>query len=125
MNYWKSFLHALEGFGHALRTQRNAATFTIVYLASLLAGNILHIPLHDWPLLVFSGAAFLAVELLNTALEQFVDAFQSHTSKEDDWYYEHLKATKDVAAGASLVIVLGWIAVLAFTFLPYVPAFVL
>jgi diacylglycerol kinase len=120
MNYWKSFLYALDGLGHALRTERNTRMFTFVYCVTLLLGGFLKISMIDWRWVIFSGAAFLAVELLNTALERFVDAFHTHSSQQDDIHYEALKATKDVAAAASLVLALAWAAILVMIFLPYV-----
>ena len=120
MNYWNSFLYAVDGLGHALRTERNTRLFMFVYCITLLLGGFLKINLVDWRWVIFSGAAFLAVELLNTAMERFVDAFHTHSSKQEDIHYEALKVTKDVAAAASLVLALGWAAILVMIFLPYV-----
>lgn len=120
MNYVQSFLYALEGLAHALQTERNTRLFTAAFLATLVAGGFAKLTTAEWPLLIFSGIAFLAVELINTALERFVDAFHTHSSKQEDVHYHALKATKDVAAAAALLMALGWATVVVMTFLPYV-----
>ncbi len=104
----------------ALQTERNTRLFTFCFLGTLVLGGFLKLSAAEWPLLIFSGMAFLAIELMNTSLERFVDAFHSHSTKQDDHHYQSLKATKDVAAAAALLMAMGWVAVCVMTFLPYV-----
>lgn len=124
MNYVQSLMYALDGLGHALRTERNTRFFTFIYLATLLLGGFCKITMTEWLFVIFAGGTFLGIELLNTALERFVDAFHNHSSKQEDHYYESLKATKDVGAAASLVVALAWAVILVMIFLPYVRALI-
>ncbi len=114
-----SFLYALEGIAHALSTERNLKFFSIGYVGSLIIGWILQIDQGEWPFIVFAGGMFLAVELVNTALERLADAFHDHSLKQDDHYHESIKATKDIAAGASLVCAVVWVSVLILVFVPH------
>lgn len=100
----QSFKHALKGLEHALRTERNLRRFVIVFAFVLLAAAILGISRTDWMFLLFSGAGFTAVELLNTALERFVDTFEEHrhlvNHREKNL---GLQLTKDIASAAALI----------------------
>lgn len=120
MAFVKSFLYACDGITFALKTQRNLKVFTIAYLLSLLLGWFLQLQESEWPFVVFAGGMFLAVELVNTALEHLSDAFHDHSLKQDDHYHDSIKATKDIAAGASLVCAVIWLIVLALVFYPHV-----
>ncbi len=120
MNFAHSFSYAIQGIAAALKRERNLRAFTVAYLISLILAWILQLPGNEWPLIVFAGGMFLAVELVNTALEHLSDAFHDHSLKQDDHYHESVKATKDIAAGASLVCALIWVCVLILIFTPHV-----
>lgn len=113
--YYRSFLYALSGLGHAFGKERNLKFFGAVYVCSLLLGGILGIAMRDWQMVIFTGGVFLSVELLNTALERFTDAFDRHST---GMHASAIKATKDIAAGASLICAVAWAAMLIITFLP-------
>lgn len=115
-NYFKSLGHAFEGLFHAFLTERNLRLFGIFYLLSLMLGVTLRIALWEWQIVIFTGGVFLSIELLNTALEHFTDAFDAHSRS---IHYSAIKATKDIAASASLVIGMAWGLVLCFIFIPH------
>lgn len=119
MPFVQSFLYALEGITHALTTERNLRVFAVMYLLSLALGWILNLEQSEWPFIVFAGGMFLAVELVNTALERLADAFHDHSVKQADHYHDSIKATKDIAAGASLVCAVVWLSVLILVFIPH------
>lgn len=120
MSYLNSFRFACHGIAHALKTEKNLRLFAVMYLASLVVAYFLHLEESEWPFVVFAGGMFLSVELVNTALERLSDAFDDHSTKQEDHYYETIKATKDIAAGASLVCAVIWLIVLALVFCPHV-----
>ncbi len=119
-SFAQSFVYALEGIAHALTTERNLKVFAAGYVVSLLVGWLLGLEQSEWPFIVFAGGMSLVVELVNTALERLADAFHDHSVKQDDHYHESIKATKDIAAGASLVCAVVWVSVMILVFVPHV-----
>lgn len=115
--YFRSLLYSLQGLRHALATERNLRLFTALYVLSLIFGNLVKITARDWEFIIFTGGIFLAVELINTALERFTDAFDLHSQS---IHSSAIKATKDIAAGASLVCAIVWIVILCMIFLPVI-----
>lgn len=118
--YIKSLGYALEGLFHAFTTERNLKLFGMLYIISLAAGYVFKIDRRDWEFLFFAGGVFLTIELINTALEHFTDAFDTHSKNQNDIHTHAIKCTKDIAAGASLVCLLAWGSVLAIIFWPHI-----
>ncbi len=116
--YVHSVGYALSGITYAFRTERNFRLFLFGYTASLFLPLILGLGRTEFPVVIAAGGFFLAIELLNTALERFADAFDSHTKKQDDVHFQAIKCTKDIAAGASLVCAYVWAITLLFIFIP-------
>ena len=114
--YIKSLGHAFDGLVHAFLTERNLRLFGWFYVISLAFAVALHISLIEWGIVVFSGGMFLAIELVNTALEHFSDAFDTHSKS---IYTPAIKATKDIAAAASLICGVAWGFLLCILFLPH------
>ncbi len=114
--YLRSLRFALDGLWHALKTERNLKLFTFLYVLSLLISGALHISLLDWEIVIFTGGIFLAFELINTAIEHFTDAFDDHVKAQNDHKTAAIKATKDIAAGASLVCAVAWGVILLMIF---------
>lgn len=115
-SYYTSFRFALDGLIRAFGTERNLQSFGAVYVMSLILGWILGIGARDWEVVIFTGAVFLSIELLNTALEHFTDAFDLHSKS---IHTSAIKATKDIAAGASLVCATAWGVILLMILLPH------
>lgn len=92
----RSFGYAFKGVWYALRTQHNLwIQFTILAIA-IVFGFILHISHTEWLVIIGVSGVVLALELVNTALESFLDSY----------YPEHDPKTgriKDIAAGAVLM----------------------
>ena len=115
-HYYRSLPYALDGIWQAFSTERNLKLFTALYAISLLISWILQIAPRDWEVVIFTGGIFLAFELLNTALERFTDAFDRHSQS---IHTPAIKATKDIAAGASLICALAWGVILCIIFVPH------
>lgn len=122
----KSFGHALDGFVHALKHERNLQLFLPVYALVLILGYVVGLLDWEWLALYLAGAGFMAVELLNTALERLTDVLDDQKKVMGGTrYHASMKATKDVAAAASLISLLALIAVVGRVFWPYVELYVL
>lgn len=114
--YLRSMSYAVEGLLHAVRTERNLRLFIVLYILSFVIATVLGLPLRDWQMVVFTGGIFLSVELVNTALEHFTDAFDEHSKS---IHRSAIKATKDIASAAALICGLAWGVTLAMLFLPH------
>ena len=117
----QSFRFALAGFIHAVQRERNLRIFLCVAAAVLFYAWYDEMDLLEWILLIMVMGMFVTVELVNTALERLTDAYddcrKSHGTSER---HPHLKATKDVAAAASLVSLIVAVVVAAIILYPYV-----
>lgn len=104
LKIYRSFTYALSGLWHATHTERNLKIVILVILGGFILAAILRIALWEWVVLLIASGTVCAVELINTSLERFADAFERHAKKNDDPTHYHLmKATKDIAAAAALV----------------------
>src|SRR3989344_1893730 len=121
----RSFGHAREGFMHAFVRERNFRLFCIGYILLLGFGYFLRLSPAEWVAILLSGGVFLAIELLNTALERLVDTVDELRKTEPSAvpYHLGLKATKDTAAAASLVSLIFLIAIVGIIFTPYIQLF--
>ena len=119
--YALSLRYALEGVWHAFTTERNFRLFAGLYALSLVLSWMWDVSIRDWQIVIFTGGIFLAVELVNTAVEHFSDAFVAHAKRENDHHTAAIKATKDIAAAASLVCAIAWGAILLIIFWPHIP----
>jgi diacylglycerol kinase (ATP) len=91
-----SFQHAVDGVGHAFRTQRNMRFHILVVLGVLLFGLVLRLPRFEMIALLFAASLVLMAELFNTAVEAVVDMITQS-------YHPAAKFAKDIAAGAVLI----------------------
>ncbi|HLD71308.1 MAG TPA: diacylglycerol kinase family protein [Candidatus Peribacteraceae bacterium] len=119
LKLWKSFGYARHGLIDALKTEQSLRLFALGFSAVLLVSYFYHLTLVEWMLLLFSGALFVAVELLNTAMEHAVDVIDEHRPKSSDQdFHKGLKAAKDIAAAAALVTLMLVLAVILIIFVP-------
>lgn len=106
-----SFRHAIRGIGIIFKTQHNAWVHIGGSIVVVVLGFVYSINEAEWGLIILSMAAVLAAEGFNTALEIDMDL----TSPE---YHPYARDTKDVAAGAVLLTVIGAVVVGLIIFLP-------
>jgi diacylglycerol kinase (ATP) len=99
-----SFRDAFRGIRYVVRTQRNAQIQSAIGLVTLVAAAVLKLPIAEWGILAVTMAVVLAVEALNTALEEIVNVVSPELS-------EPARIAKDVAAGAVLLVAIGAVAV--------------
>lgn len=92
----ESIGHAISGWWHVIRTQKNAWVHTAATLFVLFMAIWLRLPARDWAVLLLAVAIVWAAEFLNTALEIVVDLASPEL-------HPMAKAGKDVGAAAVLI----------------------
>lgn len=121
----KSFGHALDGLTHAFSIEKNLQIFLPAYAVVLMLGLWIGLLAWEWLALILTGGFFLSIELLNTSLERLADILDDQKKVVGSRkYHSTLKASKDVAAGASLVSLTATIVVIIIVFMPYVRLFI-
>lgn len=106
-----SFKYAREGAEHAWRTQRNLWVHFLIGLAVLAAAIALSVSLVELSILVLVIFTVIAVEMINTAIEEMVNILSPGYRKE-------AALAKNVAAAAVLVVSVGSILIGFFIFMP-------
>jgi diacylglycerol kinase (ATP) len=101
-----SFAYASNGLLRTLCTQRNMKIHWVSGLAVMLVGMALELTIATRASVLFCVFVVLCMEVLNTALEAFVDL---HIKQ----YERHAMVAKDAAAAAVLVLALGAMIVFA------------
>jgi diacylglycerol kinase (ATP) len=91
-----AFQHAFRGWWYVLRTQRNAWLHAVVTSLIVVMAIWLHLPLHDWAVLLLTIASVWTAEFINTALEAVVDLASPQ-------HHPLAKVGKDVGAAAVLI----------------------
>ncbi len=121
----KSFGYSWEGLAHGMKTEKNLQLFVPVFVIILITGAFLQLLSWEWLALLMSGTIFMAVELLNTAVERLTDVLDDQKKVVGrNHYHAMLKAAKDTGAAASLVCLFGVVAVIVIVFWPYVRLYV-
>ncbi|HNS39976.1 MAG: diacylglycerol kinase family protein [Anaerolineae bacterium] len=100
----RSFVYALEGWWHVIRTQPNAWIHAVISLAVIVLAFWLRLGRMEWAILVLTMALVWMAEFFNTALESAVDMAMPDV-------HPLAKAAKDVAAAAVLVGAIGAVVV--------------
>jgi diacylglycerol kinase (ATP) len=111
----KSFQYAFAGIAYMLRTQHNAWLHVIATLVVIGAGFALDITANDWRWIVVAIMLVWVAETINTAFEHLCDVVQPE-------FHASVKRSKDIAAGAVLICVIGAVVLGAQVFAPYVLA---
>ena len=107
----KSVMHAWRGLGIFLKTTHNAWVQSFCFLLEIILAIIFRISSTEWIFIVLSGGLLLVAEAFNTAIEIDIDL----TSPE---YHPYARDTKDVSAGAVLLMAIITTVVGLIIFLP-------
>jgi diacylglycerol kinase len=93
IKFVKSFGHAFNGIRVAIREQRNLKVQATIAALTLVAGFYFDIPSVEWCVILLTIALVMALEMVNSALENVVDLITRD---------QHPLAgkAKDIAAGA-------------------------
>jgi len=106
-----SFLHAYEGLIWAFQTQPNYKIHFFLSFLSIIGGYFLKIDYYEFLIILFLIAVGLAIETINTSIEQASDAI-------DKKWRQDIKIVKNVAAGAMLIFAIGALIIACVIFIP-------
>ena len=106
-----SVKHALNGIEYAMDHERNVKVEMFIGILVSIAGFIFHISIFEWLVILLTIAMVITLEFINTAIERVVDLVTTD-------YKELAKASKDVAAGAVLIMSLFSVIIGIVIFLP-------
>ena len=107
----KSFKYAARGILHATANEANFRVQLAIVLVSIAAGFFYRIQLVEWIALVVVSGMLLSAELINTAIEEFID----HLVHE---HHEGVRVIKDLSAGYVLTTAVCALAVFLLVFVP-------
>ena len=94
--FLKSFIYAVSGIAHCIKTQPNMRFHLLVATAVLSLSLYVHLPAGDLALVFIAIFGVIVAEMFNTSVESLADAFIKE-------YHSKVKTAKDVAAGAVLL----------------------
>lgn len=109
----RSFTHAFRGISILLKTQPNFWIHLVAVAIVTFFGFRYQISEGEWAVLVLAMMAVIVTETINTGFEIDINL----TSPE---YHPYARDTKDVAAGAVLLSVIGAVIIGLIIFLPKV-----
>ena len=109
----RSFRYAMQGLGFALASQHNFRIQLVAASMTAGLGFLWGVSAEGWRWLVAAIAIVLGAELVNTAFEHLCDVVQPEL-------HASVKAAKDVAAGAVLVVSIGAAIIGVMVFWPYI-----
>lgn len=112
--------YSIAGLIHAIKSEKNLRHFLLAHILLMLTGIWFRIDFFSLVILTIMACFFVIVELLNTAIERLADTVDDCEKTHRGGHYHHgIKLTKDVAAAASLVALLLYIALMLMIFLPF------
>ncbi|MEY4595203.1 MAG: hypothetical protein RIQ47_1613 [Bacteroidota bacterium] len=88
---------AFNGIAHSFRGQLNLRIHFIFAAAVILSGFLIEISIVEWCIIIICIGSVISAELFNTALE-------NHVNMTHPEWNEAAGNTKDVAAGAVLIV---------------------
>jgi undecaprenol kinase len=106
-----SFKYAFRGILHATANEANFRTQLAIVIVSAIAGVVYKIELVEWLSLVVVCGMLLSAELINTAIEEFID----HLIHE---HHEGARVIKDLSAGYVLTTAMCALVVFLLVFVP-------
>jgi diacylglycerol kinase len=109
--------HATDGLLWAIRTQHNYKVHLFLTLIAILAGVFFHISYNEWLTITVFIITGLIVETINTSIEKMGDAVDKN-------FNEDIKISKDVSAGAMLLVSIGALIVSSIIFIPKILLYV-
>lgn len=111
----KSFVYAFAGIRRLVRSEHNARLHCVAAVLAVVAGLLLEVSAMEWVAVVICIGAVLSAEAVNSALEALADRVSPE-------YDEAVKAAKDLAAAAVLIMAVAAATVGAIVFIPKIIA---
>lgn len=95
-NFRKSVRYAARGLAYVFRHERNFQIHIAIAAAAVILGIGLRISVTQWLFVLSAIGSVLALEMVNTIFEKFVDLFQPRI-------HHYAEVIKDLMAGAVLL----------------------
>ncbi|MFC1722339.1 diacylglycerol kinase family protein [Patescibacteria group bacterium] len=105
----KSFKYAFDGIFHTLLNEPNFRVQLVIVVTSIVLGVMFNITLVEWGLLTISMGLLLSAEMINTVVENVIDALINESNGA-------AKVIKDVSAGFVLISALTAVVILLLIF---------
>ena len=93
----KSFVYAFKGIKYSVSTQHNFQIHIALAIIAVLLGFLLKITALEWVSIIIVIGLVLAAEIFNTSIEELVNLVSPEKNKKAG-------ITKDLAAGAVLIL---------------------
>lgn len=93
----RSFKYAFHGIWLLVRYEHNAWIHCFAAVCVVVAGAVLGLSVTEWIVITFAVGLVLAAEAINSSIEALADLVSPG-------YNEAIKRTKDLAAGAVLIL---------------------
>ena len=106
-----SFKYACMGIKSAIKSERNMKIHVLATLIVIALGFFFKLTPLEWAACIFSIVIVIGGEMFNTAIETIVDLVSPNINP-------LAKKTKDIAAGAVLVLAIGALVVGLIIFIP-------
>ena len=107
----RSFKYAFHGIFLLISREHNAGILCLPAVCTITAGILLHLSPTEWIIITLCIGLVLAAEAVNSAIEALADRVSAE-------YDEAIKRTKDLAAGAVLLLAIASAIVGLIIFLP-------
>lgn len=107
----RSFKFAFNGIRLLITREHNAWIHCFAAICVIVAGAILHLNATEWIAVTFAIGMVLSAEAVNSSIEALADLVSPE-------YNEAIKRTKDLAAGAVLILAIAAAIVGCIIFLP-------
>lgn len=107
----RSFKYAFHGIFLLISREHNAWIHCFATVCTITAGILLHLSPTEWIIITLCIGLVLAAEAVNSAIEALADRVSAE-------YDEAIKRTKDLAAGAVLLLAIASVIVGLIIFLP-------
>lgn len=107
----KSFTYAFHGIGLLIQNEHNAWIHCFAACCVIIAGWYFNLNTTEWIAVIFAIGMVLAGEAINSSIEVLCDLVSPE-------YNEAIKRTKDLAAGAVLLLAIAAAAIGCLIFFP-------
>ncbi|MBR2176780.1 MAG: diacylglycerol kinase family protein [Clostridia bacterium] len=108
-SFIRGFRFAFEGIIHCIKNERNMRIHTVAALYVLIFARFFAFSKTEYAILLLTIGGVLSAEAMNTAVENLADKI----TKEK---HPHIKAAKDAAAGAVLILAVFAVGIAALLF---------
>jgi diacylglycerol kinase (ATP) len=108
-----SFRHSFIGFIWSFKKELNIKIAILLLCSTITLNIIFNVSYSRWMITILSIILLLCLELMNTAIEKFIDFFIKE-------YHYDIKIIKDMSASAVLIALVAYIIISFITYYNYI-----